>query len=262
MSAKSLVDAAPRRKRPKMLPMYHGSRPRIVFTVDQPATLSRTPRGMAMVMFARSPRRLVQQRRRRIDPAQDRRHHDDPEALATALGAREPGEHPRDHEGGDREPPGFAQGQPSAGERPLGLVDPIDVEVVDLVDGVVGGVEDRGHQRAEDNRDDQIPRDRRLRVAGAPCRDGAARDTQGGRQQRERSRELGRRSWGWPCGGTSNHGEAEHRDGEERAQGGVERVQKVVVEPALSLGHRADDALGEAAQQAGGRDDDGVARDP
>ena len=31
----------------------------MVFTVDQPATFSSTPRGMAMVMFAQMPRRLV-----------------------------------------------------------------------------------------------------------------------------------------------------------------------------------------------------------
>ena len=60
MSAKSLVLAAPSRKRPKMVPMYQGSSPITVFTVDQPATFRSTPRGMAMVMFAHMPRRLVQ----------------------------------------------------------------------------------------------------------------------------------------------------------------------------------------------------------
>ena len=33
--------------------------PAIVFTDDQPATLSRTPRGMAIVTLAQMPRRLV-----------------------------------------------------------------------------------------------------------------------------------------------------------------------------------------------------------
>ena len=32
----------------------------MVFTVDQPATFSSTPRGIAIVMLAQSPRRLVQ----------------------------------------------------------------------------------------------------------------------------------------------------------------------------------------------------------
>ena len=32
----------------------------MVFTVDQPATFRSTPRGMAIVMLARKPRRFVQ----------------------------------------------------------------------------------------------------------------------------------------------------------------------------------------------------------
>src|SRR5215831_4473764 len=59
ISAKSLVVVAPRRNRPKMAPMYQGSRPTIVFTDDHPATFSSTPRGIAMVTFAQIPRRLV-----------------------------------------------------------------------------------------------------------------------------------------------------------------------------------------------------------
>ena len=42
-----------------MQPMYHGSTPMIVFTDDQPATFSSTPRGIAIVMLAQMPRRLV-----------------------------------------------------------------------------------------------------------------------------------------------------------------------------------------------------------
>ena len=60
MSAKSLVLAAPSRKRPKMAPMYQGSGPRMVLTVDHPATFSNTPRGIAIVTLAQMPRRLVQ----------------------------------------------------------------------------------------------------------------------------------------------------------------------------------------------------------
>src|SRR5688572_33341324 len=59
ISAKSFVVEAPSRKSPKIPPMNHGSTPKIVFTHDQPATLSSTPRGTAIVMFAHSPRCLV-----------------------------------------------------------------------------------------------------------------------------------------------------------------------------------------------------------
>jgi len=59
MSAKSLVVVAPRRNSPKMHPMYQGSRPTIVFTDDQPATFSSTPRGIAIVTLAQMPSRLV-----------------------------------------------------------------------------------------------------------------------------------------------------------------------------------------------------------
>src|SRR5512135_2692945 len=59
MSAKSLVVVAPSRNRPKIEPMYQGSRPMMVLTVDQPATLSIAPRGMAIVRLAQMPRRLV-----------------------------------------------------------------------------------------------------------------------------------------------------------------------------------------------------------
>src|SRR3954468_679956 len=59
MSAKSFVVVAPRRNRPKIAPMYHGSTPMIVFTDDQPATFRSTPRGMAIVTLAQIPSRLV-----------------------------------------------------------------------------------------------------------------------------------------------------------------------------------------------------------
>src|SRR5437773_11453457 len=59
MSAKSLVVVAPSRNRPKIAPMYQGSTPTIVFTDDHPATLSSTPRGIAIVTFAQMPSRLV-----------------------------------------------------------------------------------------------------------------------------------------------------------------------------------------------------------
>ena len=41
------------------MPMYHGSTPTTVFTADQPATLSSTPRGIAIVTFAQMPRCFV-----------------------------------------------------------------------------------------------------------------------------------------------------------------------------------------------------------
>ena len=59
MSAKSLVEAAPSRKRPITPPMYQGSVKPTWATIAQPATLSRTPRGMAMVKLASMPRIFV-----------------------------------------------------------------------------------------------------------------------------------------------------------------------------------------------------------
>src|SRR5581483_5315825 len=59
MSAKSFVVVAPSRNRPKIAPMYHGSRPKIVFADDHPATFSSVPRGIAIVMFAQMPSRFV-----------------------------------------------------------------------------------------------------------------------------------------------------------------------------------------------------------
>ena len=42
-----------------MAPMNQGSTPTTVFTDDQPATLSSSPRGMAIVRLAQTPSRLV-----------------------------------------------------------------------------------------------------------------------------------------------------------------------------------------------------------
>ena len=59
MSAKSLVEEAPSTNRPKIAPMNQGSGSKMVLTVDQPATFSSMPRGIAIVMFAHRPWRLV-----------------------------------------------------------------------------------------------------------------------------------------------------------------------------------------------------------
>src|SRR5262245_60426176 len=155
MSAKSFVDDAPRRKRPKIEPMYQGSRPRIVFTVDHPATFSSTPRGIAIVMFA-DPAALRPERRGGVDPAEERREHDDPEALVAALRRGQPGEQPRHRERDEREAPGLAEAERAGRERPLRLVHAVDVEVVDLVDRVVRGVQDRGHQRPPEDGQDEV----------------------------------------------------------------------------------------------------------
>src|SRR5512137_818068 len=48
MSEKSLVVDAPSRNRKKIAPMNHGSRWNTDATMDQPATLSRQPRGIAI----------------------------------------------------------------------------------------------------------------------------------------------------------------------------------------------------------------------
>src|SRR4029453_1643465 len=58
MSAKPLVDHAPSTNRPKMSPMNQGSSPMTVFTVDQPATFSSTPRGIAIVTLVQMPCRF------------------------------------------------------------------------------------------------------------------------------------------------------------------------------------------------------------
>ncbi len=42
-----------------MPPMNQGSQSRIVFTADQPATLSKRPRGIAIVTLAQIPWRFV-----------------------------------------------------------------------------------------------------------------------------------------------------------------------------------------------------------
>ncbi len=52
MSEKSLVVAAPSRKRKKIEPMNHGSTWKTDATIDQPATFSRQPLGRAMVRLA------------------------------------------------------------------------------------------------------------------------------------------------------------------------------------------------------------------
>ena len=62
MSEKSFVVEAPSRKNMKMPPMNQGSTWKIDATIDQPATLSRQPRGTAMVTLAHMPCRLVRPR--------------------------------------------------------------------------------------------------------------------------------------------------------------------------------------------------------
>ena len=56
---KQLVVAAPIRNRKKIVPMNHGSTWKTDATIDQPATLSRQPRGIAIVRFARKAFALV-----------------------------------------------------------------------------------------------------------------------------------------------------------------------------------------------------------
>ena len=99
------------------------------------------------------------------------------------------------------EAPGLAHAERARGQRPLRLVHAVDLEVVDLVDRVAGGVQHRRHERAPEHGQQQ----RRsvtagLRVPWAPQAVTAPlTHAEGGRQQREGPREvdvgLELRSW-------------------------------------------------------------------
>ena len=136
------------------------------------------------------------------------------------------------------------------GQRPLRLVHPVDVEVVDLVDGVARGVEDRRHERAPEDGQERGERHRVARAVGAPGGHGAAHHPEGGRQEREGAGEV-------DVGLDLVHRSRTIRVGDEGADRGVGRVQQVVVHPAAPLGHRAEDALGEAAEEARDRHEEG-----
>src|SRR4030095_8899252 len=109
MSAKSLVVEAPSTKSPKIAPMNQGSGSKMVFTVDQPATLSSMPRGIAIVMLAQRTWRFVRSGGRRgAGQDQEVGKEDNQEAFAVGLephGRRQPGEQPGRERAQDREAP-------------------------------------------------------------------------------------------------------------------------------------------------------------
>ena len=170
--------------------MNQGSTPITVFTVDQPATFSSRPRGIAIVTFAQIPWRLV--RKGGAEYAQTRtlvnstiqKHSRRPSGAASHASTQ------ASTNAADGEAPGLAHRHGAGRQRPLRLVHAVDREVVDLVDRVAGRVEHGGHQRAVDDGQEERPGDRGLLVARAPGGDGAGEHPERRRQQRERPREV------------------------------------------------------------------------
>ena len=225
-----------------MAPMNQGSTPKIVFTADQPATFSRTPRGMAMVTFAQMPRCFVLQRRTRVDECGNRRGDHDPEAFVPAARRDKPGQDQRDRVGDPREHPRFAHADAAAGQRTFRLVDAIDLEVVDLVERVVAGVEHGRHQRAEGWIEQELGVQRIARWR-AGRRDRAGDEAERGRDQRERTREL------QPELANASRQKSREQHRQQRGDGRIQEVQQVVVHDAWCLQRRAERALGEGADR-------------
>ena len=88
------------------------------------------------------------------------------------------------------EAPRLAHREGARGQRPLRLVHAVDLEVVDLVDGVARGVQDRRHERAPEDGQEGRSVTALARAVGAPGGHGAAHDAEGGRQEREGPREV------------------------------------------------------------------------
>src|SRR4029079_1680471 len=117
-----------------------------------------------------------------------RRDHN-PEALMTSARCNQPREHQRDRVGGDGEDPRVIERQSARRKRALWFVDAIDVEVVNLIEGVGRRVEDRGHHESDNRVQQQVAAPRLAgRSAGRSCR--AGRKPECGRNQREWPREL------------------------------------------------------------------------
>ena len=157
MSAKSFVVVAPRRNRPKIA----ADVPRL----DAEDGLHRRPAGHLQQHAARDRDRDVRpdaeplrpERRHRVEVGADDGDGDEPEAFVPSAGRDEPGEHQRQGVGDVGEPPDLRDRQPPARQRPLRFVHAIDLEVVDLVQRVVAGVEQRRHRRADERRRSAAP---------------------------------------------------------------------------------------------------------
>src|SRR5690606_21093185 len=127
--------------------------------------------------------------RHRVREGQDRRNEHDPEALVASARRDEPGERKRNRVGDPGECPRGADRETARRQWARRLVHAVDLEVVDLIERVARGVEDSGHQRADERRGPHGPRPG-LGRHGTDRGDRAGEEAKRGRDQRERPREL------------------------------------------------------------------------
>jgi hypothetical protein len=78
---------------------------------------------------------------------------------------------------------------PGRRQRATRLVDPVDLEIVDLIQRVRRRVEHRRHDQTDQWKEDQIAAER-LRWRGAGRGRGTRREAERGRDQREGTRQL------------------------------------------------------------------------
>src|SRR3954454_23881768 len=107
----------------------------------------------------------------------------------------QPGEHEGNRVGDVREPPDLRDREPAAREWPRRLVHTIDVQVVDLVERVVPGVEQRRHRRSKQRWNQQARRPRLAR-RGADRGERSRHESEGGRDQGEGARQVDVRAQG------------------------------------------------------------------
>src|SRR5204862_1473282 len=125
----------------------------------------------------------------RVDAGADDRDGDQPETLMAPVRRDEPGQQQRQCVGHAGESPRLRDRQPSAGQRTFRLVHPIDVEVVDLIQRVVAGVEERRHRRSHERRGEKR-RPPRFTRGGTNRRQRARHESERGGNQREGPREI------------------------------------------------------------------------
>src|ERR1017187_4650910 len=146
------------------------------------------------------------ERRNGVDERREEAAEKEKKALVIGEGGGRPREEPgprghddppRGNEGEDvkhpRQPPRRRVGYLARDERPVGLVDAVDLEVGDLVQHVRGRVEERRAKRAQRDDPEKLRRhaSRRIRVVDAAERaDGTRKNAEERRQQRERAGEA------------------------------------------------------------------------
>ena len=145
-------------------------------------------------------------RRERVDEREDEAAEEEEERLVRRERREEPrrqplagryddepdGDHRQDVED-PREDPGLPDPGLARDERPVGLVDAVDLEVGDLVQGVRGGIQERRAEGAERDGADDGPGEPvlRVRVVDAPeGADGPRDDAEERRQEREGAGEA------------------------------------------------------------------------